>query len=216
MPEPGWQMGSNLFIQMSGAPGSGKSTMASLLRESCNGITIDHDVFRSALLDDNSVSFDHVAKRAYHLQWTFAEEMIKQGFNVIVDSTCNFQEVLDQGYALCEKYNFTHWYIECHVDDIDLLDERLRAREPMKSQRASVYCPPAAASSARAGEDSRAVCRKWIENPCRPERNAIIVDSRNSPETQRNHILAQIASQRDLQPAPNTMCGYGAKVESQR
>ncbi|KAK1958680.1 hypothetical protein LY78DRAFT_368330 [Colletotrichum sublineola] len=197
---------------MSGAPGSGKSTIASLLRQSFNGITIDHDVIRSALLDHDSVSFDHTAKRAYHLQWTFAEEMMKHGFNVIVDSTCNFQEILDQGSALCEKYNFTYWYIECHVDDIDLLDERLRARQSMKSQRTSVYCPPAAASSARVGEDSRAVFGKWIESPCRPERNAVIVNSRGSPETQRNHILARILGQRGLQLESSTIRGSGDNV----
>ncbi|KAK2015800.1 hypothetical protein LZ32DRAFT_602091 [Colletotrichum eremochloae] len=145
--------------------------------------------------------------------WTFAEEMMKQGFNVIVDSTCNFQEILDQGFSLCEKYNFTYWYIECHVDDIDLLDERLRARQSMKSQRTSVYCPPAAASSARVGEDSRAVFRKWIESPCRPERNAIIVNSRGSPETQRNHILARILGQRGLQLESSTIRGSGDNVD---
>ncbi|KAJ0348774.1 hypothetical protein COL154_013702 [Colletotrichum chrysophilum] len=180
---------------MSGAPGSGKSTMARLLRQSIGGLVIDHDVFRSSLLEFNGVAFDEVAKRAYHLQWSLAEDAMKQGLNVIIDSTCNFQEVLDHGSALAEKHGFTYWYVECKVEDIDLLDERLRSRDPMKSQRTGVDSPPAAACHARAGEDSRGLFKKWIENPCRPKHNAIVVDSTGSPAIQRDHILKQIVGQ---------------------
>ncbi|KAJ4204317.1 hypothetical protein NW767_004510 [Fusarium falciforme] len=178
---------------MSGAPGSGKSTIARLLRQSIGGVVIDHDVLRSSLLGDSDVPFDQVAKRAYNLQWRLAEDFMKQGLSVIVDSTCNFQEVLDRGSALAEQQGFTYWYVECKVEDIDLLDERLRTRDPMKSQRTAVDCPPVAASSARVGEDSRAVFKKWIESPCRPESNSIVLDSTGSPEANRDLVLKQIA-----------------------
>ncbi|KAF9872941.1 putative ABC transporter [Colletotrichum karsti] len=141
------------------------------------------------------MEFDEAAKRAYHLQWSFAEDAMKQGLDVIIDSTCNFQEVLDQGSALAEKHGFTYWYVECKVEDIDLLDERLRSRDPMRSQRTGVDCPPAAARQARAGEDSRSLFKKWIENPCRPKHNAIIVDSTGNPEIHRDYILKQIVGQ---------------------
>ncbi|RSL58194.1 hypothetical protein CEP53_006238 [Fusarium sp. AF-6] len=177
---------------MSGAPGSGKSTIARLLRQSIGGVVIDHDVLRSALLEDSDVPFDQVAKRAYNLQWRLAEDFMKQGLNVIIDSTCNFQEVLDQGSALAGQQGFAHWYVECKVEDIDLLDERLRTRDPMKSQRTAVDCPPAAASSARVGEDSRALFKKWIESPCRPKGNAIMLDSTSSPEVNRALVLKKI------------------------
>ncbi|KAL2015767.1 hypothetical protein VTK56DRAFT_4858 [Thermocarpiscus australiensis] len=181
-----------VFIQMSGAPGSGKSTMAKLLRQSIGGVVIDHDIIRSSLLEDNDLPFDEVAKKAYRFQWAFAEEVAQQGFNVIMDSTCNFQEVLDRGTALAEKHGFAYWYVECKVEDIDLLDERLRTRTSLKSQRAGVERPPEAASGAREGEDSRAQFKKWIDAPCRPERNVIVVDSTSDLETGRNHILKQI------------------------
>ncbi|RSM14226.1 hypothetical protein CEP52_001419 [Fusarium oligoseptatum] len=181
-----------LLIQMSGAPGSGKSTIARLLRQSIGGVVIDHDVLRSALLEDSNVPFDQVAKRAYNLQWRLAEDFMKQGLNVIIDSTCNFQEVLDQGSALAGQQGFTHWYVECKVEDIDLLDERLRTRDSMKSQRTAVDCPPAVASSARAGEDSRALFKKWIESPCRPRTNCIVLDSTSSPEVNLDLVLNQI------------------------
>ncbi|KAJ3461524.1 hypothetical protein MRS44_010077 [Fusarium solani] len=190
--DQGPQRAQKLLIQMSGAPGSGKSTIARLLRQSIGGVVIDHDVLRSALLEDSDVPFDQVAKRAYNLQWRLAEDFMRQGLSVIVDSTCNFQEVLDQGSALAEQQGFTYWYIECKVEDIDLLDERLRTRDPMKSQRTAVDCPPVAARSARVGEDSRLLFKKWIESPCRPESNSIVLDSTNSPEANRDLVLKQI------------------------
>jgi predicted kinase len=143
-----------VFIQMSGAPGSGKSTMAKLLQQSTGGLVIDHDVIRSTLLEDNDLPFDQIAKIAYRLQWALAREMAQQRVNVIIDSTCNFQEVLDSGTAVAEQHGFAYWYIECKVDDIDLLDERLRMRTPMKSQRTAVAKRPAALARAK----TRALC----------------------------------------------------------
>ncbi|KAI8662467.1 hypothetical protein NCS56_01050700 [Fusarium sp. Ph1] len=192
MLEQGSQRPQKLLVQMSGAPGSGKSTIARLLRQSIGGVVIDHDVLRSSLLEDSDIPFDQVAKRAYNLQWRLAEDFMKQGLSVIVDSTCNFQEVLDRGSAIAEHQGFTYWCVECKVEDIDLLDERLRTRDPMKSQRTAVNCPPAAASSARVGEDSRALFRKWIESPCRPESNFIVLDSTSSLEANLDLVLKQI------------------------
>lgn len=179
-----------LLIQMSGMPGSGKSTLARLLRASLGGVVIDHDVLRSALLEDpTDTHFDQVAKQAYGLQWAVVEDMMKQGLHVIVDSTCNYQEVLDRGLELAGRYGFTYWYVECRVEDIDVLDERLRTRTPMRSQRTGVDCPPAAAVSARVGQDTRALFKR---TPFRPDRNTIMVDSTANLETHWDCIVNQI------------------------
>ena len=86
---------------------------------------IDHDVLRSSLLT-SGVPFDIAAKQAYQLQWVLAEDFVKQGLAVIVDSICNYQEVVDQGSALASQYGYTYWYVECRARDIDMLDRRLR------------------------------------------------------------------------------------------
>lgn len=91
-----------VLIQMSGAPGSGKSTMARLLRPclaSAGAVVVDHDVLRSAFLA-SGLDFAAAARHAYELQWTLAEDLMRQGLSVIVDSTCNFPETLACGAAL--------------------------------------------------------------------------------------------------------------------
>jgi predicted kinase len=84
---------------MSGAPGSGKSTTANLMAQLIDGEVIDHDIIKSTLLEDN-ISFDQAAKVAYRLDWALAEA-IKQKRSVIINSTCNYKEVLDQGNRAC-------------------------------------------------------------------------------------------------------------------
>lgn len=183
-----------LVIQMSGAPGSGKSTVASLLGRAIGAVVLDHDRVRSTMINFN-IPFDQAAKLAYELQWELVRNLTEQGHSVIVDSTCNFQEVLDEGSSCAKRYGHAYWYVECRVQDVDLLDQRLRTRNPMPSQRTGVDYPPQAAAAARGAhvdEDHRAIFKKWMEHPCRPENNVIIVDSTGDPETLRDHILAQI------------------------
>lgn len=187
-----------LFIQMSGAPGSGKSTIARLLGQSIGGVVIDHDVLRSSLLENN-LEFSQAAKNAYELQWALAQDVMKQGLSVIIDSTCNFQIVLDRGTELAKQQGYHYWYVDCQVRDVDLLDRRLRSRDAMTSQRTGVDSAPAAAVAANGigeSEDSRAIFKRWIENPCRPEEdnNSVIVDSTGRPEMLRDHILKMISS----------------------
>ncbi|KAH6856752.1 hypothetical protein B0I37DRAFT_368254 [Chaetomium sp. MPI-CAGE-AT-0009] len=187
-----------LLIQMSGAPGSGKSTMANLLRQPLGAVVIDHDIVKSTLLVDDNVSFNQAAKLAYNLGWALAGSMMRQEYNVILDSVCNYEETLAQGSKLAELYGFEYWYIECRVDDMDLLDERLRKRTPLRSQRTGVGRPPvdASASQVEGGEDPRVLFRRFIENPCRPgegERAGIVVvDSTESPEGRRDYILERM------------------------
>lgn len=181
-----------LFIQMSGAPGSGKSTTAKKLAELIDGVAIDHDVIKSSLLED--ISFEQATKAAYRLDWALAEAFIQQGRSVIIDSTCNYQVILDQGAALAQRYGYDYWYIECKVNNIALLDERLHKRVPLRSQRIGVDLPPTDASSRVPDKDSRALFKRWIEHPCRPDHNVILVDATSNLENCLGYIMTQISS----------------------
>jgi predicted kinase len=180
-----------MLIQMSGCPGSGKSTMADLLGQSINGVVIDHDLIRSFFLG-NDIFFEQAAKLAYRFQWVLAEDMIKRERNTIIDSTCNYDETLNQGILLARKYGFNYRYVECRVLDIELLDRRLRNRIPLRSQRTGVSLPPTDANDVRYNEDFQTLFKRWIEHPCRPDRDAIVVDSSTEPEQCLEFILKQI------------------------
>lgn len=197
-----------LFIQMSGAPGSGKSTVASLLGKSIGGVVYDHDRYRSATLEqmlkilpemEKKYVFDVAAKLTCSCGWTWAEEMAKQEKSLIMDSTCNFKEILEQGTVLAQQYGYEYWYVECKVDDINVLDERLGTKVALRSQRTSVGRPPQDASDAREGEDHSAVFKGWMRNMCRPEgkRNVIIVDSTGSLDKCHGEILARVSGSGD-------------------
>jgi predicted kinase len=187
-----------MLIQMSGAPGSGKSTVANLLAQSINGVVVDHDLIRSFFLD-NDIFFEQSAKLSYRFQWILAEDMIKRERNVIIDSTCNYKETLDQEIALARQYGFNYRYVECRVNDIELLDRRLRNRTPQRSQRTGVCLPPPDANGVRHNEDYQVLFKRWIEHPCRPDYDPIVVDSTASLEQCLDYILKQIVSSTGVQ-----------------
>lgn len=200
-----------LLVQMSGAPGSGKSTLANLLAQhsSINGVVINHDLIKSCLLD-NGITFQKSAELTYSLQWVLAGDFLRQGRNVIVDSTCNFQETLDQGTALARQHGYDYAYIECvmSVNDIGLLEKRLRDRVALRSQRTSVDAEPGDVDAAHSSSGGNALERykTWIESPVRPD-SVIAVDAAGTPADCLSSVLSQLGLSTE---APS----YGISMES--
>lgn len=46
-----------------------------------------------------------------------------------MDSPCNFREIPEHGTALAQRYGYEYWYVERKVEDIEVLEARLRKRE---------------------------------------------------------------------------------------
>jgi len=90
-------------------------------------------------------------------------------------------------------------YVECKVEDIGVLERRLRGRTPLRSQRMSVEEPPVDAIAERHFvEDGRTMMKRKIENPVRPtgdgdgDTMVIVVDSSRRAEECVEKILEQI------------------------
>ena len=181
------------IIQMSGLPGSGKSTIALLLARSIDGVIINHDLLKSFFLDHTTSPFDQAAKLAYNLDWVLAEDLLKQGRSVIIDSVCNYTMLLEMGAEVAEKHGCEYRFVECRVEDVEVLDRRLRGRVAMRSQRTGIDAPPVDSEGAGAGGvDHREVLRRKLENPVQPASGAIVVDSSGSTEECVEEILRRI------------------------
>lgn len=125
------------FLQMSGFPGSGKSTLAKQISRLTNAVIVDHDVSKTALLealDDQKLSMHVLGKTSYHIDWALIEFYLSQGHSVIFDAPCLYEEMIEMGEQLCLKYNIKFKYVECYVDNYELIQERLLARERKISQ----------------------------------------------------------------------------------
>ncbi|KAF2671783.1 hypothetical protein BT63DRAFT_180010 [Microthyrium microscopicum] len=232
-------MPKNNLIQLSGPPGSGKSTTARLLSGPLNATIIDNDLLKSFFLENSVTSgaidpFDEAAKLAYRLQWVLAEEFMAQGStsasqegksqgregatrSIIIDCVVNYNEVLETGQALADKYGWIYHYVEIRADSLDLLDSRMKRRVPLRSQRTGVLGRPrdmpanaqmiesevgmedSGARKNGSGEDigvevekmKQKLKEKWM-NPKRPADGGIVVSATGDLEERKVYILDKI------------------------
>jgi adenylate kinase family enzyme len=124
------------FIQMSGSPGSGKSTLSRQIAKQTGAVLIDHDIVKSALLEAIESDIDNslAGKISYNIDWSLIEFHLSQGRDVILDSPCLYDELVNKGTNLSNKYNAKYKYVECYIDDLKEINFRLKNRERMASQ----------------------------------------------------------------------------------
>lgn len=129
------------FLQMSGFPGSGKSTLSREIARRLDAVIVDHDVTKTALLESTAqYSLDPALAGtvAYDLDWALVEFHLSLGRNVILDSPCLYDVMIDRGLAMTANSGATYRYVECLVDDVDEINRRLRERDRKLSQIGSV------------------------------------------------------------------------------
>ncbi|WP_438311388.1 AAA family ATPase [Sporosarcina sp. FA9] len=155
------------FVQMSGFPGSGKSTLAKQIAKRTGAVIIDHDIVKSALLnsiEDTSIDMNMAGKISYDIDWSLIEFHLSQGQNVVFDSPCLYQEIVNKGIGLSEKYNAKYKYVECYLNDFHEVNYRLINRERMVSQISEI--------------NSETVFKNTIENSKRPtDYQCLVVDT---------------------------------------
>ncbi len=124
------------FLQMSGYPGSGKSSLARVIAQHTSAVILDHDIVKSSLMESlgANIGFKEVGKISYDIEWALIDFHLSQGHNVILDSPCLYSEMIERGLNLTRKYNVEYKYVECLLNDYDELNNRLRNRKRMISQ----------------------------------------------------------------------------------
>jgi predicted kinase len=129
------------LLQMSGVPGSGKSTVAAHVVRTYGAVAVGYDVIKTAVLD---AGFDLAAsaKAAYEVMYAEARHLLGQGHHVVMDSPCFWPRILTEGMRIARDHNATYRYIECQIHDLDLLDERLARRPHLRTHRRGVHHPP--------------------------------------------------------------------------
>ncbi|KAK2762718.1 hypothetical protein FQN54_000892 [Arachnomyces sp. PD_36] len=178
------------LIQMSGYPGSGKSTIVKMLSREISGVVIDHDVNKSAILESGH-SWQLASKLAYGVGWDIANFYLKNELSVLIDSACFYSEIIKSGQDLAQRHNVEYWYIECKVDDTSILESRLQTRTSHRSQRMSINRLPLDIVDDAVTEDPGAL---FTKEPVRPHKNCIIVDSSDEKEK----VLASITERLGL------------------
>ncbi|MFJ8261453.1 AAA family ATPase [Rummeliibacillus sp. NPDC094406] len=143
------------FIQMSGFPGSGKSTLAKAIASNENMIIVDHDIVKSALINsiaEKAIDFQITGQIAYEVDWALIEFYLSQGRSVILDSPCLYEEQVEKGVELALRFNVKYKYIECYIDDYNLINDRLAKRERLISQIPQIHSKEAFEYTIQNGE----------------------------------------------------------------
>lgn len=170
------------LLQLAGENGVGKSTLAGGIAARTGAVVLDLDVIKSAALDagaawELSSRVTHAALRA------LADSLLGQGFSVILDHPCRFEQIWAEGIAIADRRDAAYCFIDCVLHDKTELGRRIRARSRLRSQMvdygvSSPDAPPNATRAALIQEqgqaffDTRTPPTPWlrIDTKVEPER----------------------------------------------
>ncbi|MFJ7934717.1 AAA family ATPase [Sporosarcina sp. NPDC096371] len=170
------------FLQMSGFPGSGKSTLSRIIAKSTDAIIIDHDIVKSAILkslETTQIEANAAGKVAYDIEWSLIDFHLSEGHSVILDSPCFYSEMVERGVKVSEKHHANYKYVECYLNDIEEIQKRLKNRTRMISQIHQVA--------------SEEAFEKWVGNSKRPlDLECLRVDSGKPLDSYIDEVLSYL------------------------
>jgi predicted kinase len=163
-----------LLLQLSGVPGTGKSTLARGLARSLDLVVLDTDVLKSALLS-RDVPFAAAGPATYSAVLALAADLLDQGRSVVVDSPCRYRELLESGRSVAAGAGAEYRLVELWADDPAGLLPRLGARTARPSQVTPVVPEWELGTPVE-------TLRGWQARLVRPETGWLRVDALSRPE----------------------------------
>lgn len=162
------------LLQMAGFPGAGKSTLSKRIANETGAIVIDRDIIKNAMLS-SGLTGDLLAEASYKVVFGLAGFYLRLGNSVIIDTPCFYKEIVENGVRISSENESEYKYIECIVDDYNLIVDRLRNRESLATQYTEV---------------TEANYRMFYDKSVKPQGHASIsVDTRNIANLKMDEIL---------------------------
>ena len=101
-------------------------------------------------------------KASYEVLLALARQLLAQGHAVILDSPCFYKELLERGQQLAEAAEVPYIYLECRLNDMAALDQRLRGRPRLPSQVSGIQRVAGEAGT------TEMQFQEWLQNMKRP------------------------------------------------
>ncbi|MCP3881775.1 MAG: ATP-binding protein [Sulfitobacter sp.] len=161
------------MIQMAGAPGTGKTTLARGLARYFAAAVIDLDVVKTACLD-SGVAWQLAGASAYESLYELCRDNLTY-VPVIVDAPSYYEILPIRLSEIAAQAQATHVFVECVCDDLAEVDRRLRNRARLRSQMPSVNGTPQDAPPYVDNEGHPEIVH--LRPTYRPDKNLIVVDT---------------------------------------
>lgn len=113
---------------MHGEPGSGKTTLASVVAPRIPAIHLDKDVVMSAIMK-TKIPRELAGPASYEVMRDVARSLLESGHSVILDSPCYWPIIEEKAKGLARATGSTYFMIETVCPDRAEIDRRLANRE---------------------------------------------------------------------------------------
>ena len=180
-----------MLVQLSGVPGTGKSTLARGLARERAMVVLDKDVVMSSLLADG-VPLADAGPASYSCLLGLAADLLAQGHDVVLDSPCRYPTLLEAGQSLAAAAGVVYRLVELWADDPADLLYRLDTRAPLPSQVASAS-EPVPGSAWELGTPL-ATLTGWQAQLVRPESGWLRLDALLPPDEALRLTLDHLAA----------------------
>lgn len=162
------------IVQMSGVPGSGKSTIATPLATEIDALVFDHDETKSTIMS-KQVSPDRAGQASYEIIKLLARKFAHRGHNIVIDSPCLYSDLLSFGQQLALETGARYCYIECRLDDLEELTRRIRQRTSMPSQNKNGPLDDELIEHREEqGKNAKDLFLNWAESMKRPDQYLVL------------------------------------------